>query len=117
MGHIRDMQRRLSVGALAIMLTLLVTACSILPPAGPVSEPTAPAARSMAGYIVQAGTVEAAKEAVADVGGLVTHELDIIRAVGATLSAVQVERLRSRNDVRRGFEDATIGRASCRERG
>ena len=64
------------------------------------------------GYIVQSTSVEAAAAAVGDVGGEVTHELGIIRAVGAKLLPVQADALRSRDDVRRVFEDAPVKTSS-----
>ena len=42
-------------------------------------------------YIVQANGLDQAMALVSDVGGKVTHELGIIRAVGATLLPAQVE--------------------------
>ena len=46
-------------------------------------------------YIVQAESVEAARSAVARVGGVVTGELSIIRAVGAALDDRELEALRA----------------------
>src|SRR5258708_19369626 len=46
-------------------------------------------------YIVQAESVEAARSAVARVGGVVTGELSIIRAVGAALDDRELEALQA----------------------
>ena len=54
-----------------------------------------PANDARLSYIVQASSFEAAKAAVAETGGEVTHELRIIRAVGALLSEQQRAELAS----------------------
>ena len=59
-------------------------------------------------YIVQAANLDQAKTAVIEVGGEVTHELDIIRAVGATLTADQLRAVRARDDVKRVYEDRAV---------
>ena len=46
--------------------------------------------------IVQARDLAAASDAVRAVGGTVTHELDIINAVGARLTRAQATALRNR---------------------
>ena len=46
-------------------------------------------------YIVQARDLETAIQAVRSVGGVITHELGIIRAVGAELTPSQAEQLRA----------------------
>ncbi|MGB7452132.1 MAG: S8 family serine peptidase, partial [Lysobacterales bacterium] len=51
-------------------------------------------------YIVQAGSLEQAFRAATDVGGNITHELSIINAVGADLSASQVQVLRQMEGVK-----------------
>jgi serine protease AprX len=67
--------------------------------AGPVSAraPAGAAAtrEQAASYIVQAGTLHAAKAAVQAAGGRITHELGIINGVAATLSPAQVQTLRA----------------------
>ena len=65
-----------------LLATLIATA-----PASP-----SPAADSV---IVQANSLESARTAVESVGGLVTHDLGVIRAVAATLDRDQLERLPS----------------------
>jgi len=57
-------------------------------------------------YIVQAETLEAARTAVASVGGSVSHELGIIDAVAASLSPSQAETLRTAGVSL--FEDAQV---------
>jgi subtilisin family serine protease len=59
-----------------------------------------------AGYIVQAGSMAEARVAVRRVRGRITHELDIIDAVGATLSPAQAETLRAAGITL--FEDAEV---------
>jgi hypothetical protein len=54
----------------------------------------APSAQTSS-YIVQAKSLAAAKAAVKRVGGMITHELGIIDAVGARLSPAQAETLRA----------------------
>src|SRR5438132_5838015 len=65
-------------------------------------------------YIVQAESVEVARSAVMHVGGVVTGELSIIRAVGAALDDRELEALHASDIPRlRIFEDAPgIGRSN-----
>lgn len=63
-------------------------------------------------YIVQAADVDAAAEAVQKVGGTVTDEMGMIRAVRATLLPAQVELLRRRSDVVRVSADTTVQTSS-----
>lgn len=51
------------------------------------------AASTSARYLIQAESLEIAKQAVEAIGGDVTHELGIINAVGATLSSEQLSHL------------------------
>lgn len=57
-------------------------------------------------YIVQAESAGEAAGAVRSVGGIVTHELSIIQAVGATLDSSQLAAIRKHEVVRRVYEDA-----------
>ena len=59
-------------------------------------------------YIVQATNLEQARTFVIEAGGEVTHELDIIHAVGATLSDEQLEVVRARAGVKRVYEDRAV---------
>ena len=63
-------------------------------------------------YIVQARDVAKAAEAVESVGGRVTHELAIIRAVGAELTTTQAALLREHVDIISVFEDGIVKTAS-----
>src|SRR5256886_918704 len=64
-------------------------------------------------YIVQAGSVEIARSAVVRVGGVVTGDLSIIRAVGAALDDRQLEALRASDVPRlRIFEDSPVQASS-----
>ena len=65
-----------------------------------------------ADFIVQATSAEAAADAVRNVGGIVTHELAIIRAVGATLDSAQLAALRNHKAVTRVYEDAPVTTSS-----
>ena len=59
-------------------------------------------------YIVTATSLERARLAVIEVGGEITHELRIIKAVGARLSDRQVDDLRSSADVKRVYRDERV---------
>ncbi len=59
-------------------------------------------------FIVQASSVDAAEEAVRQVGGTVTHELSLINAVGAELTATEREAVASADGVRRVYADRTV---------
>ncbi|TLY64139.1 MAG: hypothetical protein E6K45_12310, partial [Gammaproteobacteria bacterium] len=64
-------------------------------------------------YIVQAESVEVARSAVARVGGVVTGDLSIIRAVGAALDDRELEALRASDVPRlRIFEDSPVQASS-----
>src|SRR2546430_397886 len=66
-------------------------------------------------YIVQAESVEVARSAVMHVGGVVTGELSIIRAVGAALDDRELEALHASDIPRlRIFEDAPV-QARCNQ--
>jgi hypothetical protein len=51
-------------------------------------------------YIVQAESLDVAKDAVEAIGGEITHELGIIHAVGAILSAEQLAQLAKNADLK-----------------
>lgn len=73
---------------------LLLVACgaaaaALMAPADPASHETAVKER----FIVQAADLAGARAAVELVGGETTHELGVIRAVGAALTTAQRERL------------------------
>ncbi len=59
-------------------------------------------------FIVRAESVEAAASAVKAVGGTVTHELGIIRAVSATLNAAQLRALRENPAIQRISADSNV---------
>ena len=73
---------RLSVATLVAATLLCAMAGQAAPPADATTS-----------VIVQAADPATATRLVATVGGTVTHELDIIRAVGARLTATQRDRL------------------------
>src|SRR5712671_8221531 len=65
-------------------------------------------------YIVQAESVEVARSAVVRVGGVVTGDLSIIRAVGAALDERELEALRASDVPRlRIFEDSPVQASSA----
>ena len=82
---------RQSINLITLALTLLVAALLVGGTGLWQVDPVGPA--SPASYIVQADSVETAKALVESVGGVVTHELGIIRAAGADLSATQLTAL------------------------
>ncbi len=59
-------------------------------------------------YIVQANSLQQAKDLVAEVGGSVTHELRVINAVGATLTDAQLDALQRSDAIRRVYEDVQL---------
>ncbi len=102
--------QRTRASVLGFLLAMLSASCSLQSQTVPAVSPAQ--VQSASAYIVQASSVEAARKAVEAVGGVVTHDLTIIRAVGATLYPDQVEGLRSQPDVRQVFEDATVTTSS-----
>ncbi|MDH4124977.1 MAG: DUF3872 domain-containing protein [Gammaproteobacteria bacterium] len=63
-------------------------------------------------YIVQSDSAESTAHAVLESGGLVTHELLIIRAVGAQLTTAQRQQLQRNDAVRRIYEDTSVSTSS-----
>ena len=84
---------RISKAATLVCLGLitLLAACAHAPNSGGDAEAVS--------VIVQAPDMLHAKRAVALAGGTVTHELGIIRSVGATVTPSQLELLRKVRDV------------------
>jgi hypothetical protein len=68
-------------------------------------------------YIVQGQSTQAVAMAVRSVGADITHELGIIRSVGATLTAAEAASLRAHPDVRRIFGNDSIEVAANGEGG
>jgi hypothetical protein len=60
-----------------------------------------------ASYIVQGKSADSVAAIVQSVGGDITHELGVIRAVGATLTPAQAEALRLHSDVQRLYGNAS----------
>ncbi len=79
------MSRHLTMTMLLSATLLFLVACASTPP---VQE-------QQASYIVQGKDLITVTNAVRSVGGEITHELGIIRSVGAELTPSQVERLRA----------------------
>ncbi len=78
-----------------VALGLAAAVLVLIAPAAPVAAPRAPAA-----FIVQASTTGLAAQAVAAVGGELTHRLEIINAVGARLADEQLAILRAGHGIR-----------------
>ena len=84
-------------------LTMLVIGLAGCGTAGQVATATTEDAHveeQPSAFIVQGSDVETVAALVESVGGVVTHELGIIRAVGATVTPSQLELLRKVKDVR-----------------
>ena len=75
------------------------------------SASTGSDARSLS-VIVQASDLASAAHAVRSVGGTITHELGIIDAVGARLTAARLEALRRSREVRRIYANRTVKAAA-----
>ncbi|MGB5622163.1 MAG: hypothetical protein WBN65_06700, partial [Gammaproteobacteria bacterium] len=98
-----------------IWLTLL--ASLVLPGCATTDRATTPAAPTQeavihtapkAAYIVQYRSAAEAAEVVRDAGGEITHELTVIRAVGAELDETQVAQLRESHHGLRVFADHAV---------
>ena len=87
--------------------TVLVTglAMALIGAAAMVRFPGETATHSM---IVQGSDLAAVRSAVVAVGGEITHELGIIDAVGATLTAAQIDALNHNQGVTRVYGDAEV---------
>ncbi|MDH3429927.1 MAG: hypothetical protein OEQ14_07915, partial [Gammaproteobacteria bacterium] len=75
---------------------------------GILRSPSALQDESTASFIVQGKSLDAVKSLVAIHGGELTHELGVISAVAADLTAGQVADLRSHRDVRRVYGNETV---------
>lgn len=97
--------RAIAAGCFAAGLCVLLCACTTFRP-GTGGVQAADGHQSH--VIVQAADVESARRAVEEVGGEVTHTLEIIRAVGAGVSREQLDALEARPDVHRVFADREV---------
>ena len=79
------MSKKFKMSILISAALLLLVACASTPQVQEQRE----------SYIVQAKDLMTATNAVRSVGGEITHELGVIRAVGANLTQSQVESLRA----------------------
>ena len=68
-------------------------------------------------FIVQGNDMQELKRLVNQVGGSLTHELDIIHAVGASLTSEQVEQLKAHQKVHHITEDRTLTTATLSDGG
>lgn len=93
------------------LLTLGATACSVQP--GMQEARQSAAVEIATSFIVQAESADIAAQAVREAGGLVTHELSIIRAVGARLTSQQRRQLEQHDVVRRVYEDGAVTTSSA----
>ena len=98
-----------------IWLTLLMPL--VLPGCATTGLSTAPVAPTQeaatrtapkAAYIIQYRSAAEAAEVVRDAGGEITHELTVIRAVGAELDEAQVAQLRETHNGLRVFADRAV---------
>ena len=80
-----------------VLLSLVLTPLGAVAPAGPMAE-----------VIVQAQDAASAAALVQSVGGTVTHELDIIDAVGAQLSPAQLDMLRGQGQGLRIYPNGQV---------
>ncbi|MGB5389859.1 MAG: hypothetical protein WBP10_06740, partial [Thermoanaerobaculia bacterium] len=92
----------------ALGLFVMLCATAALQPQALLADSPSTAGR----YIVQGSNLDAARSAVEQVGGQATHELEIIGAVAATLSATQVADLEAMTAFTRVFPDSSIQVAS-----
>ncbi|MDH5620139.1 MAG: hypothetical protein OEZ11_16120 [Gammaproteobacteria bacterium] len=67
-----------------------------------------PAPMTEGSYIIEGRSLEAVVTAMTVVDGEITHELGVIRAVGATLTPAQVEALRARAGIQRIYGNGSI---------
>jgi hypothetical protein len=91
------------INALLVIPMLVATAL----PVGAAGHAASPA-EPTASVIVQAADAASAARLVGAVGGIVTHELGIIRAVGARLTAAQRDRLAGFQDVLHLHDDGRL---------
>ena len=88
---------------LAVALSVFCLACTAAKPGAEVAPQ-----ESTFAVIVQGSDFEAVTAAVLNVGGTITHELKIIRAVGARLTATQRADLEQDSAVSRIYEDRKV---------
>ncbi len=102
--------------AIASLGFLVWLACAGTPqPAAPIGEqPNSPPEEEAAPFIVQGTDLATVLEAVRKVGGEVTHELAVIRAVGARLTPSQRAQLEALDGITRVWEDRPVSIQSSR---
>ena len=88
------------------LLAVLALVAATLP--GATAGHAAPPAEATTSVIVQASDTATATRLVDSVGGTVTHELGIIRAAGARLTATQRDRLAGMQGVLRLYENGRV---------
>ncbi len=102
--------------AIASLGFLVWLACAGTPqPVAPIGEqPNSPPKEEAAPFIVQGTDLATVLEAVRKVGGEVTHELAVIRAVGARLTPSQRAELEALDGIIRIWEDRPVSLQSRR---
>lgn len=94
---------------LARLAVLLAALLALVPGAGPLlaeeGDGGQAADEAVSAYIVKGASAERMAELVVEVGGKVTHELSIIRAVGAELTDAQRDALAEHPEVARIWRD------------
>jgi hypothetical protein len=68
----------------------------------------APAPETTSSFIVQGESLTSVTAIVRSVGGDITHELGVIRSVGAMLTAAEAASLRTHADIRRVYGNGSI---------
>src|SRR6266568_5649853 len=91
----------------AICVVVVGLAVAVMLTAGPRTVSTTSETNALS-LIVQAKDLASAAQAVRSVGGTITHELAIINAVGARLTAAQLETLRRSPEVRRIYPNRVV---------
>ena len=83
-----------------LIVSLIAVALMFIPlTAGSVATVPIPGDSDTVSYIVQAADLETAADAVRAVGGEITHELGVIKAVGADLTLGQLRRLEAQEGI------------------
>ncbi len=108
-GGLRNLLESLRGVAVASLGFLVWLACSGAPqPAAAPAESEPPPPSASSSFIVQGTDLATVLEAVRKVGGEVTHELAVIRAVGARLTASQRAELEKLEGITRIYEDRAV---------
>ncbi len=120
-----SLEIRRGVVGLGLMIWLACSGAPV-PPQAPTEENTqapveessqSPVEEEIGAFIVQGTDLATALEAVRKVGGEVTHELGVIRAVGARLTESQRAALEGFEGITRIYEDRPVSTQQAPSRG